>query len=217
MLAQRSDPLGDENAVVVDLAASSLPVPTQPEPTPVQPPTETIDEDAVEPAPEKQPEIKPMEPVPAPKPVVKREPPVRPKPKPPAATRSVSSAPSTSSAPHQGENAGTRETVKGMPTGSPENESVTPAISGMQSLGNSPPDYPSVALRRRQEGSVTLRILVLENGRAGDVSVTKSSRSTYLDEAAIAAVKQWRFIPSKRGNVAIKGYAEQTITFTLPR
>ncbi len=220
-LAQQSNSLGDENAVVVDLAASSLPMPSEPEAPaePLQePPVAAMDENTVQPAPEEPPEIKQRpEPVPKPKPVIKREPPVKPKPKPPAATHTASSAQSASSVPRQGANTGSSEAVKGTPTGSPEQESVTPAISGMQSLGNAPPDYPSMALRRRQEGSVTLRILVLENGRAGEVTVIQSSRSTYLDEAAVNTVKQWRFIPAKRGSVAIQGYAKQTITFTLPQ
>lgn len=218
-LAQRPDALGDESAVVVDLAASSLPLPAEPETPAETPPAPeaAVDEDAVPPAPEKPPQVKRPEPVPAPKPVVKREPPAKAKARPPVVSRVASSAPPASAAPRQGANTGGSEAVKGTPTGSPTQESVTPAISGMQSLGNAPPDYPSMALRRRQEGSVTLRILVLENGRAGEVIVIESSRSSYLDEAAVNTVKQWRFIPAKRGNVAIQGYARQTITFTLPR
>jgi len=62
-----------------------------------------------------------------------------------------------------------------------------------------------------------LRIRVLPNGRAGSVEVTKSSGRRQLDEAAIATVKGWKFVPAKRGDVAIEGFATQTIDFKLPR
>lgn len=91
------------------------------------------------------------------------------------------------------------------------------AVSGLASLGNPPPQYPSLALRRSWEGTVVLRIQVLANGRAGAVTVTKSSGKPQLDEAAVAAVKAWKFIPAKRGDTPIDGFATQTIDFKLPQ
>ncbi|MBA1248668.1 energy transducer TonB [Pseudomonas luteola] len=93
----------------------------------------------------------------------------------------------------------------------------TAAVSGLASLGNPPPEYPSLALRRGWEGSVTLRIRVLPNGRAGSVDVTKSSGKKQLDDAAVEAVRGWKFIPAKRGDTPIEGFATQTIDFKLPQ
>nr|WP_164989796.1 energy transducer TonB [Pseudomonas syringae] len=90
------------------------------------------------------------------------------------------------------------------------------AVSGLASLGNPPPEYPGLALRRSWEGRVILRIKVLPNGRAGAVEVTKSSGKPVLDEAAVEAVRNWKFIPAKRGDTPIEGFATQTIDFKLP-
>ncbi len=90
-------------------------------------------------------------------------------------------------------------------------------MSGLASLGNPPPEYPSLALRRNWEGTVVLRIQVLANGRAGTVEVTRSSGKPQLDEAAVAAVRNWKFIPARRGDTPIDGFATQTIDFKLPQ
>ncbi|WP_323151937.1 energy transducer TonB, partial [Pseudomonas glycinae] len=103
------------------------------------------------------------------------------------------------------------------PAAAPGPVKESAAISGLASLGNPPPEYPSLALRRNWEGSVVLRIQVLANGRAGSVTVTKSSGKPQLDDAAVAAVKAWKFIPAKRGDTPIDGFATQTIDFKLPQ
>jgi len=36
-----------------------------------------------------------------------------------------------------------------------------------------------------------------------------------LDNAALAAVKQWRFVPDKRNNEAISAYVTVPISFSL--
>ncbi|TCV98946.1 energy transducer TonB [Biostraticola tofi] len=206
---------GSESAVMVELSAAA-PEPAQPTPPPEptsseeplpEPPKPQRDEDALTPAP-KPPEVVKTPPAPPKKPAPQ---PVKPKPQTTArVARSASQTPSASPAAATGKPSGNAPSAG-------QGQSITPAVSGMQSLGNPPPDYPPLALRRQQQGSVVLRILVLENGRAGQVTVTRSSRSEWLDQAAVKAVQQWRFIPAKRGSVAIKGYAIQTITFTLPR
>ncbi len=208
-----------ENVVMVDLTAppAAAPTPVQPEtesplpePAPA-PPAIHVDEDAVQPEPEKKEVVKKTEPEPKPKPSAKVEHKAR-----PVIHAAPSASPVAPSGQPQGTTANTAATT-GAPAASNAGSSITPAVSGMQSLGNPPPDYPPLALRRQQQGSVTLRILVLENGHADSVTVIKSSQSELLDNAAIKTVSQWRFIPAKRGNQAIKGYAIQTITFTLPR
>ncbi len=57
---------------------------------------------------------------------------------------------------------------------------------------------------------MVLRIKVLPNGRAGAVEVTKSSGKP------VEAVRNWKFIPAKRGDTPIEGFATQTIDFKLP-
>ncbi|PPS25276.1 energy transducer TonB [Pseudomonas amygdali pv. morsprunorum] len=102
------------------------------------------------------------------------------------------------------------------PAAPPAPAKESAAVSGLASLGNPPPEYPGLALRRSWEGRVILRIKVLPNGRAGAVEVTKSSGKPVLDEAAVEAVRNWKFIPAKRGDTPIEGFATQTIDFKLP-
>ncbi|WP_081081938.1 energy transducer TonB [Pseudomonas amygdali] len=140
-----------------------------------------------------------------PKPVKKVEP-VK-KPTPPAPTPAAAPSPPAPPAPAPAPPA---------PAAPPAPVKESAAVSGLASLGNPPPEYPGLALRRSWEGHVILRIKVLPNGRAGAVEVTKSSGKPVLDEAAVEAVRNWKFIPAKRGDTPIEGFATQTIDFKLP-
>jgi protein TonB len=80
----------------------------------------------------------------------------------------------------------------------PGSNKITPAVPGIQSLGNPPPQYPARALRRHEEGDVKLKILVEPDGTAGQVTVIDSSGYSDLDDAAVETVKNWHFKPAKR-------------------
>lgn len=58
------------------------------------------------------------------------------------------------------------------------------------------PEYPSEALARRLEGTVTLRFLVDTDGSVAEALVAKSSGDTSLDEAARVAIAKCRFTPA---------------------
>jgi|688.fasta_scaffold338412_2 protein TonB len=60
-------------------------------------------------------------------------------------------------------------------------------------------DYPQSALRRKQEGEVTLSMCMSADGRASDVQVIKSSGVEALDEAAVKGVARLPFTPAKDG------------------
>lgn len=59
------------------------------------------------------------------------------------------------------------------------------------------PSYPEGARQSEREGTVLVYMQVLENGRVGEVNIRKSSGHPDLDQAAIKAVKKWRFVPAK--------------------
>lgn len=61
---------------------------------------------------------------------------------------------------------------------------------------NPEPDYPEAARRRGQEGTVQLDVLVLADGRVGEVTLAHSSGYRNLDRAAIRAVRKWQFKPA---------------------
>jgi protein TonB len=66
------------------------------------------------------------------------------------------------------------------------------------------PVYPEEALRAGLEGLVVLEGIVDERGRVGhDIKVVRSLGHGF-DEAAVAAVRQWRFRPATRDGKPIK-------------
>jgi protein TonB len=73
---------------------------------------------------------------------------------------------------------------------------------------NRPPPYPADAEMRGQHGMVVVVIHVSENGIATGAEVTESSGVEALDQAAVAAVRKWRFHPAMR--------AGRTIPFDMP-
>lgn len=77
--------------------------------------------------------------------------------------------------------------------------------------------YPIDALRRHDQGTVVLRVLVSATGNVLDVAVAHSSGSARLDRAALAAVRNWRFRPATEGGMAQSAWARVPITFDLSR
>jgi len=78
------------------------------------------------------------------------------------------------------------------------------------------PEYPPSSRRAGEEGTVQLQVFVLENGRAGEVKVAKSSGFPKLDEAAINEVKRnWRFVPGKEDGKPVSMWHTFAVTFRL--
>jgi protein TonB len=82
-------------------------------------------------------------------------------------------------------------------------------------LSNPPPAYPLSARRRGIEGTVLVRAEVAAGGECLRAELKKSSGAEILDQAALDAVKKWRFVPAKRGNQAVVAWVEVPITFKL--
>ena len=80
---------------------------------------------------------------------------------------------------------------------------------------NPRPEYPRAAREAGWEGTTVLQVLVLPDGRAGSVTLYKTSGYAVLDEAALTAVKAWRFIPAMDGNFPIKSMVRFPIRFDL--
>lgn len=86
-------------------------------------------------------------------------------------------------------------------------------LAGM--ADNQPPLYPEMARRRREQGRVMLHVDVSADGAPVDWNVLQSSGHPALDAAAIAAVRQWRFVPASQGGRAIAASADVPIIFRL--
>lgn len=94
-------------------------------------------------------------------------------------------------------------------------ESITEARFDVDYLDNAPPAYPSISRRMREEGLVVLKVKVRADGTADAVLVQRRSGSARLDEAALAAVRRWKFVPAKRGDQAIESWVLVPIEFEL--
>jgi TonB family protein len=61
-----------------------------------------------------------------------------------------------------------------------------------------PPEMPAIAMSRKIVGWVEVTFTVNEKGRVEDAAVRSSSPEDVFDEAALKAVRQWRFDPPLR-------------------
>lgn len=80
---------------------------------------------------------------------------------------------------------------------------------------NPKPSYPDIALRQGWQGQVMLRVQVNEAGVSEVVTIERSSGYDLLDESAVEAVKQWRFNPAKRGDMAVASSVRIPIVFMI--
>lgn len=153
-----------------------------------------------------EPEPKPPEPTPLP-----------PEPKPvPVPKIPLPKAPPSEHAPHVEEQAPPPETPVEQPVKQAEpTQAVALPQSDASQLNNVAPTYPAQSKRLHEVGTVILEVLVKADGSLGNLRLKTSSGYTRLDEAALRAVKDWHFIPAKRGGQAIDFTYELPIEFTL--
>jgi periplasmic protein TonB len=76
-----------------------------------------------------------------------------------------------------------------------------------------PPVYPAVAQRARVEGVVILEAVIDAQGRVASVRVLRSI--ALLDQAAVDAVRQWRFTPALLNEQAVPIFMTVTVNFKL--
>ena len=63
--------------------------------------------------------------------------------------------------------------------------------------------YPSLSLRRREQGMTSLAFNILTDGTVDAIKVLASSGSRRLDEAAVKCVAEWHYRPAiKNGQLA---------------
>jgi periplasmic protein TonB len=78
------------------------------------------------------------------------------------------------------------------------------------------PQYTKEAKEARIQGEVVVAAVVKDDGKVGEVTVTKSLDTVYgLDEEAVNAVKQWLFSPGTKDDKPVAVRVEIELTFTL--
>ncbi len=76
------------------------------------------------------------------------------------------------------------------------------------------PEYPEIAKRARIEGIVVLEAIINKDGTVGNIKVLRSL-NPLLDQAAVNAVKKWKYIPGKVGGKPVNSYLTVTVRFKL--
>lgn len=188
-----SDPVITPPSVVGVLVAPE-PEPAPPPPKPVPPP----------PKPEPKPVVKPE-----PKPVAKPTPKPTPRPEP---VREVAPEPVQQAAP-----------VVPTPPAPPVQAApvpeapapVTPPRTDAAHLNNPAPQYPALSRRLGEQGRVMLDVYILPDGSVGEIKLNRSSGFPRLDNAALQAVKTWKYVPAKRGDKPIPFWYVQPVSFVL--
>jgi protein TonB len=91
----------------------------------------------------------------------------------------------------------------------------SPARFDADYLRNPAPPYPPQSRRLREEGEVLLRVRVMPEGRVGGLELNATSGSARLDASALKTVRQWRFIPARRGGQNVESWVLVPILFKL--
>jgi periplasmic protein TonB len=116
------------------------------------------------------------------------------------------------------------EYVAPPPPPAPVIEAPQPKALGPVTLGSelsvacaerTPPAYPSLSRRFNEEGTVTLRVELDEQGAVAAARIATSSGHARLDEAALAAVRGWRCTPAQRNGQPVRAVALQPFKFVL--
>ncbi len=87
---------------------------------------------------------------------------------------------------------------------------------GPEVVSQVPPAYPPELRKARVEGTVTLALLVGEDGNVEDVRVENSSRAEF-EKPALEAVRRWRFRPGTKEGNAVKAFVRLPLRFRIPQ
>lgn len=92
---------------------------------------------------------------------------------------------------------------------------ISPPRFDADYLKNPAPAYPRSSRERGEAGLVVLRVLVSRDGLPLVIDLQRSSGFERLDEAALAAVRHWQFLPARQGGEAISARVLVPISFNL--
>lgn len=102
----------------------------------------------------------------------------------------------------------TPDNTQGEVAGATKDEAVS-YLGLKQVEGNKGPSYPESARRENRQGNLELVYRVTKEGKVAEISVAKSSGHSDLDQAAVQAISQFKFIPGQ------EGWARHPVTFSL--
>jgi protein TonB len=109
------------------------------------------------------------------------------------------------------------------PTPAPQAEAAVPAAPREPPLilhprFRTPPvpaAYPQRAMELNQQGDVLVRAIVNPKGEPEAVNLWRSSGFPMLDEAALEAIRRWRFLPAEIDGVPVRAIVQVPVVFHL--
>lgn len=118
----------------------------------------------------------------------------------------------------KGQDSGNADGIKGNGQGGGDSDgkdNLEPATP-LRVLSRTNPVYPEEVRRQGISGTVSIRAIIGTDGSIEGASITASSGSSALDQAALTAFYQWSFAPAKnaRGR-AVRCYISQSFVFHL--
>lgn len=96
----------------------------------------------------------------------------------------------------------------------PEPQATPPVASANKAL-NKAPLYPTLSRRLKEQGTVYLQVLVLKNGKVGQLKLKQSSGFARLDQSALNAVRGWTYQPAQKLGQPIDYWFVQPVVFNL--
>ncbi|KRG62971.1 hypothetical protein ABB26_14775 [Stenotrophomonas humi] len=98
---------------------------------------------------------------------------------------------------------------------------ATPMANGdAEPLADNPlPDYPADVLQAGIEGDVIARLQIDRNGHVIELSIVarQGAADPRLDDAAMTALRQWRFRPAMRDGQAVPSVVQVPVEFRTGR
>ncbi|MBR6273234.1 MAG: energy transducer TonB [Bacteroidales bacterium] len=113
------------------------------------------------------------------------------------------------------ENANTNEIKEGIADGSGLIFDSDEVDVAPQPISCPRPQFPYRAKMRGVSGKVRVAFTVLENGLVENVEVIAAEPSGFFEEAALDAVRKWRFSPGKKQGKPVSTMMKSTIDFLL--
>ena len=96
----------------------------------------------------------------------------------------------------------------------PDAAALAPSLKRLRAPS---PDYPVSALTQRLAGSVTLEFTVNTSGEPRDIHVVEATPPGVFDQAAINAVKHWRYAPLLVDGAVVEVPVRTRMRFELPK
>ncbi len=106
-------------------------------------------------------------------------------------------------------------TVAAAPAAPPAPARIELPSSDAAYLNNPKPAYPPLSRRLGEQGKVVVRVLIGVDGTAQQAEIRSSSGYDRLDQAALATVRSWRYVPGRRNGVAEAMWFNVPINFVL--